>query len=290
VSLKSYLSLVKFSHSVFALPFALMGAWLAADGVPSARALLLIVVAAVAARTAAMGFNRLVDRHIDAKNPRTAGRELPTGRISTQGAGVLVLLASGVFVLASFSLNTLCGWMSPFVLALLLGYSFAKRFTSLVHFWLGLALGVAPPAAWLAVRGSFAGDLSAPLLLGAAVLTWVAGFDVIYSCQDAAFDAGRELHSLPARLGVPRALGLARVLHGATVVLLGLVAWRADLSWIFLVALVLAGLLLVWEHSIVSPDDLSRVDMAFFTLNGWVGVGLFLGTAADLWLLSGGLS
>lgn len=290
MSIKSYISLVKFSHSVFALPFALMGAWLAAGGAPSARALTLIVVAAVAARTAAMGFNRLVDRHIDAQNPRTVAREIPAGVIAPSNAAALVLVASLAFVTVSFFLNPLCGWLSPLVLFVLLGYSFAKRFTSLVHFWLGLALGLAPPAAWLAVTGSFEGDLSAPLLLGAAVLTWVAGFDVIYSCQDAQYDGERGLHSIPARFGVRRALGFARLLHFTTVTLLGLVAWRADLSWIFLVALGFAALLLVWEHTIVSADDLSRVDMAFFTLNGWVGVGLFLGTAADLWLLSGGAS
>lgn len=288
MSLGSYLSLVKFSHSVFALPFALMGAWLAAGGLPEPDKLALIVVAAVAARTAAMGFNRLVDRGIDAKNPRTQAREIPSGVITPVQAGLLVAASSLVFVLAAFGLNSLCGWLSPGVLAVLLGYSFAKRFTSLVHLWLGLALGLAPPAAWLAVRGSLAGDVSAPLFLGAAVLTWVAGFDLIYSCQDAAFDRERGLHSIPARLGVPRALRLARVLHVGTIVLLGLVAWRAELSWIFSAALVLAALLLIWEHSIVSADDLSRVNMAFFTLNGWVGIGLFLGTVLDLWALGPG--
>jgi 4-hydroxybenzoate polyprenyltransferase len=288
MSLKSYLSLVKFSHSIFALPFALMGAWLAGRGVPPLGVLGWIVVAAVAARTAAMGFNRLVDRGIDAKNPRTARREIPAGVISPGRAALLVGVSAVVFVAASFALNPLCGRLAPVVLVVLLGYSFAKRFTALVHFWLGLALGLAPPAAWLAVRGSLEGDVSAPLLLGLAVLSWVAGFDLIYSCQDAEYDAGRGLHSVPARFGVPRALNLARGLHTLTVVLLGLVAWRADLSWIFLVALVLAAALLVWEHSIVSADDLSRVDMAFFTLNGWVGVGLFLGTALDLWTFGGG--
>lgn len=290
MSLKSYLSLVKFSHSIFALPFALMGAWLAAGGPPELATLGLIVVAAVAARTAAMGFNRLVDRGIDAKNPRTSEREIPAGVITPGRAGALVGIASTVFVAASFGLNSLCGWISPGVLLVLLGYSFAKRFTAMVHFWLGLALGLAPPAAWLAVRGSLDGDVSAPLFLGAAVLTWVAGFDLIYSCQDAAFDRERGLHSIPARLGVPRALLMARVLHVATVALLGLVAWRAELSWIFMIALVLAALLLIWEHSIVSAEDLSRVNLAFFTLNGWVGIGLFLGTVLDLWAFGPGVN
>lgn len=286
MALRRYLSLVKFSHSVFALPFALMGAWLAAGGPPAPRVLVLVVLAAVAARTAAMGFNRLVDRRIDAANPRTASRELPAGEVSPAGAATLVVVSSAAFVGVAFALNPLCGWISPGVLAVLLGYSYAKRFTSLVHLWLGLALGLAPPGAWLAVTGSFDGDLAVPLLLAAAVLTWVAGFDIIYSCQDEDFDAARGLHSLPARLGRAGALRLSAGLHVATVLLLAATAWRADLSWIFLVALAVAAGLLVWEHSIVSPDDLSRVDLAFFTLNGWVGVGLFLGTALDLWLLA----
>lgn len=288
MNLRDALGLVKFSHSVFALPFALMGAWLASGGVPEARVLALVVVAAVAARTAAMGFNRLVDRHIDAKNPRTATREIPAGRVSPAQATGLVLVASTAFIGAAFALNTACGIAAPFVLLVLLGYSFAKRFTALVHFWLGVALGLAPPAAWLAVRGDFAGDLVIPLALGAAVLFWVAGFDLIYSCQDAAFDRARGLHSIPAKLGVARSLGLARVLHVLTIALLAVVAVRADLSWLFAAALVVAAALLVWEHSIVSPDDLSRVDMAFFTLNGWVGIGLFVGTALDLSLLGHG--
>ncbi|MDF1798590.1 MAG: putative 4-hydroxybenzoate polyprenyltransferase [Planctomycetota bacterium] len=287
MSLARYLSLVKFSHSIFALPFALMGAWLAAGGPPSVRVLGLVVLAAVAARTAAMGFNRVVDRRIDAANPRTQGREIPAGLVSPRGAWTLVTVSSLVFVAASALLNPLCGWLSPLVLAVLLGYSFAKRFTSLVHLWLGLALGLAPPGAWLAVTGSFDGDLSLPLLLGAAVLTWVAGFDIIYSCQDEGFDAERGLHSIPARLGRRGALRLSSLLHVATVLLLAALAWRAELSWIFLIALLAAALLLIWEHSIVSPKDMSRVNMAFFTINGYVGVGLFLGTALDLWLLGG---
>ena len=171
MSLGRYLSLVKFSHSIFALPFALMGAWLAAGGPPAPRVLVLVVLAAIAARTAAMGFNRLVDRHIDAANPRTVQREIPSGQVSPRGAAGLVLVSAGAFVAVAFALNPLCGWLSPLVLAVLLGYSYAKRFTSLVHLWLGLALGLAPPSAWLAVTGTFDGDLAQPLLLAAAVLT-----------------------------------------------------------------------------------------------------------------------
>lgn len=288
MNLRDALGLVKFSHSVFALPFALMGAWLASGGVPDVRVLVLVVVAAVAARTAAMGFNRLVDRHIDAQNPRTQDREIPAGKVAPRQAVALVVIASAAFIGAAFALNTPCGIAAPFVLLVLLGYSFAKRFTALVHFWLGVALGLAPPAAWLAVRGDFDGDLVIPLALGLSVLFWVAGFDLIYSCQDAAYDRSRGLHSIPAKLGVARSLWLSRALHGLTVALLVVVATRAELGWLFGIALVCAALLLIWEHSIVSPDDLSRVNLAFFTLNGWVGIGLFLGTALDLQFLPHG--
>jgi 4-hydroxybenzoate polyprenyltransferase len=285
MSLAKYLSLVKFSHSIFALPFALMGAWLAADGIPNASVLVLIVVAAVCARTAAMGFNRVVDRHIDAANPRTQDREIPTGAISAKGAWTLVSVSAALFIAVAFWLNPLCGWLSPLVLGVLLGYSFAKRFTSMVHLWLGLSLGLAPLGAWLAIQGNFEGDLSQPLLLAGAVLTWVAGFDLIYSCQDAAFDAERGLHSVPARFGRVFSLRASILLHVLTVAALVALANRADLGWIFMATVVVAALLLIWEHSIVSADDLSRVDVAFFTLNGWVGVALFIGCALDLQLL-----
>jgi len=286
--LAPYLRLVAFQHSVFALPFALQGAWLAARGLPPARALVLIVLCAVAARTAAMAFNRLVDARYDARNPRTQGRELVTGALSRGRAVALVVVSSAVFVAGAWALNPLCGALALPVLAVLLGYSLTKRFTWLAHGFLGLALGLAPPAAWLAVRGSLQGELAAPLLLGAAVLAWVAGFDLIYSCQDEAFDRASGLHSVPARFGRAAALGLARALHALTTLLLVALWWRAELGWIYLAAIALAAALLIWEHSLVSPRDLSRVDMAFFTLNGWVGVGLFAGLALDLWLLAPG--
>ena len=283
--LRPYLRLVAFHHSIFALPFALQGAWLAARGVPSARALVLIVVCAVAARTAAMAFNRLVDAGVDARNPRTRGREIPSGVLSPPQVGALVALSSAVFVAAAFALNPLCGQLSFAVLAVLLGYSFTKRFTVLSHAVLGLSLGLAPLGAWLAVRGDLEGDLAVPLLLAAAVLAWVAGFDLIYSCQDTAFDREAGLRSVPARFGVRAALLLSRALHAVTVLLLVAVWSRAGLSWVYLTAIAVAAGLLVWEHRLVAPGDLSRVNMAFFTLNGWVGVGLFAGLALDLALL-----
>ncbi len=281
-ALARYLSLVRFSHSVFALPFALQGAWMAAGGVPDGASLALVVLCAVAARTAAMGFNRWLDRDIDAANPRTAGREIPAGLVSPAAALALVLASSAVFVLGAFALNPLCGYLSPAVLAVLLGYSAFKRFSALAHFVLGLALGLAPLGAWLAIRGDLSGDLRPVLLLALGVLTWVAGFDLIYASQDADFDRARGLHSIPARLGVAGALRLSSLLHVVAVACFvgeGLLAGLGPAYWALLAV---AAALLVWEHSIVSAEDLSRVDVAFFTLNGWVGIGLFLGVAVDL--------
>lgn len=282
--LTRYLSLVKFSHSVFALPFALQGAWMASGGVPAVRTLALVVLCAVAARTAAMAFNRLVDRKLDAENPRTRSRELPAGLVTPRGATALVAVSAAVFVAGSFALNTLCGALSPAVLVVLLGYSYFKRFSSLAHLVLGLSLGLAPLGAWLAVRGDFEGDLRPVLFLAAGVLTWVAGFDLIYASQDAAYDRERGLFSIPARFGLPFALRASSALHVAAV---GCFAGQGLLGGYglpFWVALAVASALLVWEHAIVSPTDLSRVNVAFFTLNGWVGLGLFLGLALDLGL------
>jgi 4-hydroxybenzoate polyprenyltransferase len=285
-SLAAYGRLVAFRHSIFALPFALQGAWLAARGAPGARELALVVACAVAARTAAMGFNRLVDRAFDARNPRTRGRELPSGALSPAQVGLLVALSAAAFVALAWALNPLCGKLAPAVLAVLGFYSFTKRFTWAAHAFLGLSLALAPLGAWLAVRGSFAGDLAQPLLVAAAVATWVAGFDLIYACQDRDFDAREGLHSVPARFGIAAALTAARWLHVATVALLVGLWARAELSWIYLTAVGAAAALLAWEHRLVAPADLSRVDLAFFTLNGWVGVGLFAGLALDLALVS----
>jgi len=279
-----WFSLVRFGHSIFALPFALASAWIASRGAPAPRVLLWVVVAAVAARTAAMAFNRWLDRHIDADNPRTRGRELPRGVLAPSAVLVLVVLSSLAFVLAARALNPLCGWLSLPVLFVLLGYSAVKRFSAGVHFVLGLALALAPLGAWVAVRGDLSGDLAPPLLLALAVLLWVSGFDVIYACQDEGFDRARGLHSIPARLGVARALVLARVLHAATIATLALCAWRAQLSWVFAIALAASALLLVRQHRMVSAHDLTRVDGTFFTLNGWVAVALCAGAVLDLYL------
>lgn len=281
-TLRPWFSLVRFGHSVFALPFALASAWLAARGVPEGRVLLLVLLCAIAARTAAMAFNRWLDRDIDAANPRTSGRELPRGRLSARGVLGLTGAASLVFLAGAWALNPLCAKLAPAVLAVLLAYSAMKRISASAHFVLGFALALAPLGAWVAVRGDLQGDLTPPLLLALAVTTWVTGFDLIYACQDEAFDRAHGLHSIPARFGTARTLRLSSLLHAVTLLVLLLFAWRAGLGWVFGLALLLAAILLVWQHRLVRPGDLSRVDLAFFTLNGWVSLGLFLGTALDL--------
>ena len=278
---RDFLSLVVFAHTVFALPFALLSAVLAANGVPHGRTLLWILVAMVGARSAAMSFNRIVDRHIDARNPRTARREIPAGVVSPAAAAFFCAGSAALFVLAAAQLNRLCLVLSPVALAIVLGYSYAKRVTSFAHLVLGLALAIAPVGAWVAVTGAFA---LPPVLLGFAVLFWVAGFDVIYSLQDEEFDRAEGLRSIPARFGAARALQIARLFHGTTLVLLYSVFLAVSGGWLFGAAVVVAGLFLVRQHRLVSPDDLSRVNAAFFTANGWLSVAVFVLGAADVLL------
>jgi 4-hydroxybenzoate polyprenyltransferase len=277
----AYGRMIRFPHSVFALPFALTAAALAARGSGiTARQVFWIVVAMVAARSAAMGFNRLVDHAIDARNPRTAGRELPRGTLSRGEVVAFVALSSAALVLAAGMLNPLCLALSPLALAIVFGYSYTKRLTAASHLVLGLALAVAPVGAWLAVRGRLE---IVPVVLGLAVLLWVAGFDTIYACQDAAFDREEGLHSLPARLGVAPALLFARAMHAVAVLLLLAVYWLAPLHPLYLVGVAGVTLLLAREHSLVRADDLSRV-MHAFNLNGWVSLGYFAFTLAAVWL------
>jgi 4-hydroxybenzoate polyprenyltransferase len=276
--------MVKFSHSVFALPFALASAALAAaEGGLTIAKLGWILVAMVGARSAAMGFNRLVDQAFDAQNPRTAGRELPAGRLSRGEVWVFVLIAAAALVVAAWQLGPLCLALAPVALAIVFGYSYTKRFTALSHAALGLALAAAPMGAWIAVRGRF--ELP-PILLGLAVLAWAAGFDVIYSCQDVDFDRETGLHSLPARLGVARALAVSRLLHVAAVGLLVSLYTQVHLHPIYLGGVVLVALLLVYEHSLVRASDLSRVDAAFFTVNGWIGVLYLAAVLVSRWMAS----
>ena len=280
--LRTWARMVKLSHSVFALPFALSGCALAAAryGI-SARQVVLVVLAMLAARNAAMGFNRLADHALDAENPRTAGRELPAGRLSRGVVWAFTLALAAAFVVVAFALNPLCGALSPVALAMVLGYSYTKRFTWASHLVLGLALAIAPVGGWLAVAGRFA---LLPWLLAAAVLFWVAGFDTIYACQDEAFDRSRGLHSIPARFGIARALAIARGLHAASVLAMAAVGFAADLHPVYGVGLAVVAAVLVWEHRVVSASDLSRVGVAFLNANGVVSV-LYLATLLTaLWL------
>ena len=283
---KAVLSTIKFRHSVFALPFALTGALLALRGTamgPGAIAWKLgwIVIAMVAARSAAMAFNRLVDASIDKENPRTEDRALPRGDLSKRFTAGFVVVSSLALVAAAAQLNPLCLKLSPLALAVSLGYSFTKRFTALSHLVLGAALGAAPAAAWIAVRGSFDPEI---LYLSAAVAFWTAGFDIIYSCQDVDFDRAAGLHSVAAHLGVSNALTVSRTLHAAMVVSLAAAWWAMDLELLALAGVGTVGVLLIYEQSLVRADDLSRVDAAFFSVNGWVSVLFFAFWAADVWL------
>jgi len=264
--------LIRFSHTVFALPFALIAALAAAGGVPPLPVLGWILVAMVGARTAAMAFNRLADARIDAANPRTAGRPLPTGRVTPALAWALVAAGAAALAVAAWRLNPLCLALSPLALAWVLGYSYSKRFTALSHLWLGAGLGLAPLGAWLAVRGAFAVP---PLLLAAAVASWVAGFDILYSLADEAFDRRSNLHSLPARLGAAAAIAAARALHVAA--LAGLAAFAAAIAagWGLWLGVAAAGALLLWQHTLVAPGRLERLDTAFFTANGVLSVAVF---------------
>ncbi len=278
---EAYGRMIRFSHSVFALPFALASVALAGQlGRVTGRQVLWIAVAMVAARSAAMGFNRLADQETDARNPRTAGRELPRGLLSRGEVGVFVAVSVAAFVLAAARLNPLCLALSPVALAIVLGYSYTKRFTAASHLVLGLSLALGPVGAWLAIRGRVE---ALPLVLGLAVTLWVAGFDTIYACQDVEFDRREGLRSIPARLGVARALAVARGLHVAAVLLLLGLYWLAPLHPLYLAGVAGVAALLAFEHTLVRPDDLSRV-MQAFNLNGWVSLGYFAFAAAAAWL------
>jgi len=272
--------MIKLSHSVFALPFALAGAALAArgHGIEWQQAAW-IVIAMVSARSAAMGFNRLVDREMDAENPRTRDRALPRGWITPRAVAVIVAVCSALFVFSAYQLNPLCLKLSPIALLVILSYSFFKRFTWATHLVLGLALGIAPMGAWIAVTGTF--DL-APLWLSVAVLTWVAGFDIIYACQDYAFDVSHGVHSIPRRMGVRPALLTARLLHLATVAALVAVYQVFELHTLYLCGTALVTGLLVYEHTLVRADDLSKIDAAFFSANGLVSVVYFAFMLGDI--------
>lgn len=264
-SLRDYLELVKFSHTIFALPFALAAMVIAAKGFPSWPVFGWILLAMVSARTAAMGFNRIVDRKIDALNPRTKNREIPAGKVSVQQAIGLVSVSGALFVFAAGMLGDLTFWLSMPTLLVLFFYSFCKRFTSLAHLVLGFCLGIAPVGAWVAVTQKIEW---APIVLAAAVMLWVAGFDVIYATLDDEFDRKAGIHSMVQKFGIPGALKLAKLLHLGFIVLLTYFGLLAGMGVLFYIALALIAGFLIYEHAIVSPDDLGRVNAAFFTVNG----------------------
>lgn len=275
--------MIKIEHTLFALPFALMGMLLAAQGWPEARVFGWILVAMVGARSAAMGFNRLVDREIDAENPRTRSRALPAGLVSPAFVGGFVVASLALLLVAAWRLNPLCLALSAAAIPVLLGYSYTKRFTALSHVVLGVALGGAPLGAWVAVRGELA---PTPFVLAGAVVAWVAGFDVLYALQDEAFDRGRGLHSIPTRLGTGGALWLSGALHVATVGLLATLpfVYPPGLGAAYWVGVAGCVALLAYQHAIVRPGDLTRLDAAFFSANGVLSVWLFAATLLDLLL------
>jgi 4-hydroxybenzoate polyprenyltransferase len=277
----TYLSFIRFSHSVFALPFALTGALLAWQQAPFAwRQILWIVVAMVAARSAAMGFNRLADARMDALNPRTAMREIPRGLLGRNEATLFVIVSSLIFMGAATALNPLCGMLSPVALIIVFWYSLAKRFTSYTQAFLGLAMAVAPVGGWLAAGGPI--DAPEPWLLGLAIGLWVGGFDILYACQDVEFDRAHGLKSIPVRFGVARSLWISRAMHVATIACMAALGVLIPLGPIYLGGVALVAALLVFEQSLVSEHDLSQVKRAF-DLNGWVGILYFAATGIALY-------
>jgi len=275
------LEMIKWEHSVLTLPFGLTGAVLAARGIPNMHTSIWIIVALVAARSAAMAFNRLVDADIDAENPRTKIRAIPAGKLSKSFVFWFVVAAAVGLVFAAWELNPLAFYLTPLALGIVFFYSFTKRFTHWAHVVLGIAMGIAPAAAWIAVRGSFDPRI---LLLAGAVVFWGAGFDILYSCQDYEFDRGSGVHSVPKAFGIPNALIIARLFHVITVALLVAMVIAFGLGKIAMAGVGLVGLLLVFEHSLVKHDDLSRVNAAFFTMNGFISMGFLFSIAADLLL------
>ena len=282
-TLLAWINFVKLPHTLFALPFALLGVLAASLAAPvTLGTVAWVMVAFTAARFAAMGFNRIADRTFDASNPRTATREIPVGRIGVGAASLAVVAASALFVIASAMLNPLCLWLSPVALAWILGYSYAKRFTSWPHLWLGLSLAMAPVGGWLAVTGAWSDPWWLLVAITLAVMTWVAGFDIFYALPDEGFDRDAGLHSAVVRLGERRAILLAKLLHGVTIPALAMFGWGAGFGAWYFVGVVAAALILAWEHHLVKPGDLSRLDAAFFTMNGVMSVTVFAFALVDV--------
>ena len=273
-----YLQMIKFSHSIFALPFAFTAALTAASGIPSLKQIFWIIVAMVSARSGAMGLNRIIDIKIDAANPRTANRELPSGKIKTSNAVLFALISFAVLIFAAYMLNPLCLKLSPLTIAVLFLYSYTKRFTWLSHIVLGIAISAAPLGAWIAVRGVFNAEI---LPLAFAVVFWLAGFDVLYALQDIEFDRSHGLHSIPERFGIKDSLLFSRVFHVIAWGLLALTGLFFNLGIFYWLGMAAAGGLFIYEHSLVKHDDLSKLDMAFFNMNGYISMTVFVFTLLD---------
>lgn len=266
--------MIKFEHTLFALPFAFLGAVMAAEGLPTVSQILWITVAMFGARSAAMTFNRIIDRKFDAANPRTANRELPSGKLSVSFAWAFFFASVALFEVAAYMLNWLTFALSPVALLSVLGYSYAKRFTSLAHLILGWSLAISPTAAWIAVRGAI--DSEVPLLLSLLVMMWTAGFDVLYACQDFEYDKRAGLRSIPARFGIKGAMTIARVFHVQAFIVLMFLYLVTDLGWLALLGVIAVGALMIYQHTLVKPNDLSKMNAAFFTTNAFVSVILFI--------------
>jgi 4-hydroxybenzoate polyprenyltransferase len=273
-----YSKFIKFSHSVFALPFAFTGALFAANGIPSAKQILWIIIAMVSARSGAMALNRIIDWKIDSANPRTSSREIPTGKVKITEAVIFAIVSFAVFVFAAYMLNPLCFRLAPFAIAVLALYPYTKRFTSLSHFVLGIALSMAPVGAWIAIRGTLDFEI---IPLAVSVIFWLAGFDVIYALQDLEFDKSFDLYSIPRKIGIKNALVISAVLHliaGALLVYTGTIFLLGLFYWI---GIIIAAMLFIYEHAIIKPSDLSRLDVAFFNMNGYISVTVFVFTLLD---------
>lgn len=277
--LRIILEMIKFEHTVFALPFAIMSAFIASGGIPPLTKLGWILVAMVGARSCAMAFNRLADAEIDSENPRTSMRAIPAGLITKASVWVFTLVSAGLLVVSAWRLNPLAFALSPVALAVIMGYSYTKRFTSLSHFWLGLALSISPVGAWIAIKGQFAWT---PIVLCFVVLLWTAGFDIIYACQDANFDKKHGLHSIPARIGIRWALWLSSIVHVIAVLLLFCIPLLTELGLFYYIGVGIVVCIFIYEHAIVKPNDLSRVNLAFFTLNGMISLVLMALSIADI--------
>ena len=274
---------IKIQHTIFALPFAIMSAFIAAKGLPQTEKIIWIVVCMVGARSAAMAFNRVLDARFDAKNPRTQDRALPAGRVDIRSYWLFLIVSSAIFIFAANMLNSLAFYLSPVALLIVFFYSFTKRFTAYSHFWLGLAIAISPVGAWVAIREEIS---FSSLILGAAVIFWLVGFDILYSCMDVDFDRSSGLKSIPQKFGIENALRIAFASHGVMVLfLLGLLLFVGQLGVLYSIGVVLVAILLFYEHSLVRPDDLSRINIAFFNINGIISLGLMVFVIIDcVWI------